>query len=162
MAVATTTDPSSAPSSGSPATSRPAAAPVKASSAVPCTAKARSRMMTSGPISPAVMRDQSRRDQGVADEGLRQVVGQRHGTTTSSIGAWWYCALPTSACELSGRPDDDDLAADPQHVDVGLYRSDSRAAVRISSGVPDRPTSSDDVEDRSTTGSIGLIFVGHE
>ena len=40
ISAATTRDPARAPATGLPAMTRPAAAPVKASSAVPCTAKA--------------------------------------------------------------------------------------------------------------------------
>ena len=52
MRAATTNAPTSAPASGLSATSSPATAPVKASSLVPCTAKAMARVMTNGPISP--------------------------------------------------------------------------------------------------------------
>ena len=60
----------SAPATGSPTTSRPAAAPVKESSAVPCTAKAISRVTTNGPISPLVIGDQRAGDQRVLRERL--------------------------------------------------------------------------------------------
>ena len=52
MSVATTSAPTSAPTSALSATSRPATAPVKASSLVPCTANDMVRVMTNGPMRP--------------------------------------------------------------------------------------------------------------
>ena len=54
ISPATTSAPTSAPTRGLSATSSPATAPVKASSLVPCTAKAMERLMTKGPMSPQI------------------------------------------------------------------------------------------------------------
>ena len=54
ISTATARKPASAPATGLFATSRPAAAPVKASSAMPCTAKDIRLVTTSGPMSPQV------------------------------------------------------------------------------------------------------------
>ncbi len=52
MSPATTTEPTRAPTTGLFAISSPAAAPVKASSAMPCTAKAIPLVTTNGPMRP--------------------------------------------------------------------------------------------------------------
>ena len=52
MTLATTSAPISAPPMGLLSTKRPAAAPVNASSLVPCTANAIPRVTTNGPMSP--------------------------------------------------------------------------------------------------------------
>jgi hypothetical protein len=52
ISTATMREPASVPATGFPAMTKPAAAPVKASSAVPCTAKDMPQVTTSGPMSP--------------------------------------------------------------------------------------------------------------
>ena len=55
IAAATTMLPTNAPPTASLATTSPAAAPVKDSSAVPCTANAARRVITNGLISPQMI-----------------------------------------------------------------------------------------------------------
>ena len=159
MRLATTSAPTSAPTSGLLATSSPATAPVKASSLVPCTAKAMERVMTNGPMQPAAERHEERRLEGVLGEAELEEVADAH-----------QCRVPRSvvgvAARLGGQlvlgAHHEVAVPHLDHVDLDAVEVGQALAGQDLAGGARWPSARDQVEDAVDIGQDGVHLVGHE
>ena len=137
--------------------SSPAAAPVNASSLVPCTANAMPPRHDERPDQPARDRDQRAGEQRVLRERLRRGRDSRPSSTRG--GAVVIVVMMMVAAGLGRRlvvrADDDDAAPHVQHVDRRAVERAQRSLVSTSSGVPDRASARrrGTARDRRTGGS---------